>query len=94
MISHVIGKLWTQPRQIVQYEDQEWINEALPTQLKLINDASQTNNYFNSEIMIEKRMDSMRTEQSFFEFNLQEFSERPLDPNWIRIVQTKGISLR
>lgn len=93
-ISHIIGKLWSQPWEINQFNDQEWINEALPLQLKLLSDGSHTNNYFNSETMIEKRMESMRKEQSFIEFNLKEFSSRRSDTNWIDVAQSKGLTAR
>lgn len=92
LISRIIGKLWSLQREIVQFEDQEWINEALPLQLKLISDGLNSNDYFSSEIMIEKRMDAMRKEQSFIEFNLNDFSYRRSDTNWIDIAQSKGIA--
>lgn len=91
-ISRIIGKLWAQPWEINQFKDQEWINEALPLQLILLSDGSHTNNYFNSETMIEKRMESMRKEQRFIEFNLKQFSDRRSDTNWIDVAQSKGLT--
>lgn len=88
-ISHLVGKVWSQPWEIVELKDQQWINEALPMQLNLLGDGSR--NYFNSEAMIDKRMESMRREQSFMDINLRGFSKRSMDEDWIYVAQTKGI---
>lgn len=60
-------------------------------QLKLISSGTQTNNYYSSEAMVEKRMESMRKEQDFTEFNLKDFYKNRLDENWNDIAQSKGI---
>lgn len=84
--------MWSQPWEINQFNDQEWINEAFPLQLKLLSEVSHSNNYFNSEVMIEKRMESMRNEQNFIGFNLNEFINRRSDANWIAVAQSKGLT--
>lgn len=93
-ISHIVGKVWSQPWEIVEFKDQQWINEALPIQLNLLSDGSHTKKYLNSETMIDRRMESMRKEQSFLDINLKEFSKRSLDDDWIFVAQSKGIVIR
>lgn len=90
-VTHISGKLWCQPWQIFEFEDQAWINEALPLQLKLLNDATHTENYFQSETMLVKRMESMSTEQNVDGFNLKGFKQQSFDSQWIYVAETKGI---
>lgn len=73
------------------FEGQEWIMESLPMQLKLISSGSRTDNYYNSESMVEKRMESMINEQGFINFNLKEFSKQCSD-KWNDIAQSKGVT--
>ncbi|XP_037027634.1 aminopeptidase Ey-like [Bradysia coprophila] len=90
-ISHVVGKVWSQPWEIIEFEDQQWINEALSMQLIMLGDRSYTSSNLSSESMINKRMESLRREQSFLDINLKEFRKRSLDDNWIYVAQSKGL---
>lgn len=90
-MSYLIGKLWIEPWENVFIEDQEWIEECLPLELKLRSDVSQSSAYYISEEIVEKRMKSMRNEQNFVEFNLRKFIKRYSDKDWKDIGQNKGI---
>ncbi|KAJ6639969.1 Aminopeptidase Ey [Pseudolycoriella hygida] len=90
IVFHMIAQLWTQPWQIVEAEDEEWINEALPLQL-LLTSVPNTNIYFNTENILEKRIESISKEEDIIDFNLKKFSTARMDRNWIDVAQSKGL---